>query len=356
MLQARFSKKRGNFQLSCNFAVPGGGLGIFGPSGSGKSTLLECVAGLLRPDEGEIVLDGEVLDAGRVHVPPERRGIALVFQEGALFPHLTVAGNLAYGRARRLGCGPEVITRDEVVDLLDLGPLMERRPQALSGGEARRVALGRALLSRPRMLILDEPLTGLDEQLRRRILPDLIRIRDRLRLPTLFVSHVLAEVLALSDRLLVLEAGRQVALGEARQVLHDPAVFPVAEATGLENVLEVTLRENVPADGVTRAEWHGLPVALPLQSGAWEGVVRVALRASDVVLTHGSEASSARNRWPGRVVAVTATPSRVLVRLEVPGGESLLAEVTARAVADLGLVPGAEVTLVVKAMSFRILG
>lgn len=349
MLEARFRKRRGEFVLDCDFTVPGGGLGVFGPSGSGKSTLLECLAGLLRPDEGEIRLDGEVLFGKGVDVPPERRGIALVFQDGALFPHLTVRQNLLYGARRQ---GPEAVGFDDAVSLLDLGGLLDRKTPGLSGGEARRVALGRALLSRPRMLVLDEPLTGLDEALRRRILPLLLEVRDRLRLPTLFVSHVLAEVLALSDRILVLEKGRQAALGATREVLHDPALFPVAEATGLENVMTVDLSAHEPADGVSLGTWAGQPVVLPLQEGAR---VRVALRASDIALTRHVEASSARNRWPARVASVTQAPSRVLVELDL-SGETLLAELTRRAVTELALQPGSEVTAVVKATSFRVLG
>lgn len=349
MLEARFRKRRGDFTLECDFTVPGGGLGVFGPSGSGKSTLLECLAGLLRPDEGEIRLDGDLLFGPSVDVPPERRGIALVFQDGALFPHLTVRANLLYGAGRP---GRPVVGFDEAVDLLGLGSLLERRPAGLSGGEARRVALGRALLSRPRMLILDEPLTGLDEALRRRILPLLLEVRDRLHLPTLFVSHALAEVLAMSDRLLVLERGRQVALGGPREVLHTPALFPLAEAAGLENVLTVDIAASEPEDGVSLGTWAGRPVVLPLQETAR---VRVALRASDVALTQGTEPSSARNRWPARVASLTRAPSRVLVRLDL-GGETLLAELTGRAVRELHLEEGAEVTAVVKATSFRVLG
>lgn len=349
MLEARFQKRRGDFTLSCDFTVPGGGLGVFGPSGSGKSTLLECVSGLLRPDSGEIRLDGEPLFGPGVDVPPERRGIALVFQDGALFPHLTVRQNLLYGASRK---GPDTVGFDDAVSLLDLGALLDRRPPGLSGGEARRVALGRALLSRPRMLILDEPLTGLDEALRRRILPLLLEVRDRLHLPTLFVSHVLAEVLALSDRILVLEAGRQVALGPARQVLHDPSMFPVAEATGLENVLTVAVESSDPEAGVSVGTWAGQVVVLPLQEVAR---VRVALRASDIVLTRVSETTSARNRWPARVASITQAPSRVLVELDV-AGETLLAELTRGGVTALGLQPGSEVTAVVKATSFRVLG
>ncbi len=191
---------------------------IFGPSGAGKTSLLDLIAGLRRPTSAAIELDGRVLTdtRQRISVPPQDRGIGYVPQDGALFPHLTVAGNLRYGyRAER---APARLRLEPVVGLLDLGPLLERRPAELSGGERQRVALGRALLTAPRLLLLDEPLAALDQGLRERILPYLEAVRDELEMPLLYVTHRAEEVVALCEEVLVLERGRLVAHGRTLEL------------------------------------------------------------------------------------------------------------------------------------------
>lgn len=201
--------RRGEFSLQASARSEARVIGLSGPSGAGKSTLLSLIAGLQRPDRGRIVLNGEILcdTAARIFVPPEQRRIGIVYQDAQLFPHLSVRSNLLYGFHRRL---PEErrFAFDDIVELLAIGHLLERRPRLLSGGEKQRVALGRALLYSPRLLLLDEPLASLDRARREQILPFLREVRDRLRMPMLYVSHVQAEVEYLADTIWTLDAGQ----------------------------------------------------------------------------------------------------------------------------------------------------
>lgn len=214
MLRVDVEKQLGEFSLSASFASEGRVTGLFGASGAGKSSLINMIAGLLRPDRGTIVIDGETLDdtAAGIHVPTWRRRIGYVFQDARLFPHLNVAQNLDYGRRmNRLAADPAQHTR--VVDLLDIGALLDRRPGKLSGGERQRVALGRALLSKPRLLLLDEPLGALDEARKLEILPYLVRLRDEANIPMVYVSHDVAELRQLATQIVMLRQGRVTSFG-----------------------------------------------------------------------------------------------------------------------------------------------
>lgn len=214
MLRVDVEKQLGEFSLSAAFASEGRVTGLFGASGAGKSSLINMIAGLLRPDRGTIVIDGETVDdtAAGIHVPTWRRRIGYVFQDARLFPHLNVAQNLDYGRRmNRLAADPAQRTR--VVDLLDIGALLDRRPGKLSGGERQRVALGRALLSKPRLLLLDEPLGALDEARKLEILPYLVRLRDEANIPMVYVSHDVAELRQLATQIVMLKQGRVTSFG-----------------------------------------------------------------------------------------------------------------------------------------------
>jgi molybdate transport system ATP-binding protein len=214
MLRVDVTKQLGEFSLEASFTSEGRVTGLFGASGAGKSSLINMIAGLLKPDRGVISLDGETLDdtAARVHVPPHRRRIGYVFQDARLFPHLNVRQNLDYGR-RMNGLADDPAQRSRVTELLDIGPLMDRRPGKLSGGERQRVALGRALLSKPRLLLLDEPLGSLDEGRKVEILPYLVRLRDEAGIPMVYVSHDAAELRQLATQIVMLRHGRVTALG-----------------------------------------------------------------------------------------------------------------------------------------------
>ena len=214
MLAVDVETRLGDFHLVAKFATAGGATALFGPSGAGKSTIANLVAGLLRPDRGRIVLDATVLfdAASRTDVPVHRRRIGYVFQEGRLFPHLTVARNLDYGRWMN-GLPRDAADMAHVVELLDIGALLDRRPGKLSGGERQRVAIGRALLMRPRMLLFDEPLASLDAGRKREILPYLVRLRDEAKVPMLYVSHQAAELKRIATDVVRIENGRITAQG-----------------------------------------------------------------------------------------------------------------------------------------------
>src|SRR5262249_43373510 len=216
MLRVDIAKKLGEFSLEASFTSEGRVTGLFGASGAGKTSLVGMIAGLLRPDRGVIALDDEMLDdtARRVDVPPHRRRIGYVFQDARLFPHMNVAENLDYGRRmNRLARDPAQQKR--VTGLLDIGHLLDRRPGKLSGGERQRVALGRALLSQPRLLLLDEPLGSLDEERKEEILPYLVRLRDQASIPMVYVSHDASELRQLASQIVMLQRGRVTALGGA---------------------------------------------------------------------------------------------------------------------------------------------
>ena len=214
MLRVEVTKQLGEFTLQASFTSEGRVTGLFGASGAGKTSLINMIAGLLRPDRGSIIVDGETLDdtAARVHIPAHRRRIGYVFQDARLFPHLDVRQNLDYGRRmNRLANDPVQHTR--VTDLLDIGRLLDRRPGQLSGGERQRVALGRALLSKPRLLLLDEPLGSLDEGRKVEILPYLVRLRDEANVPMVYVSHDAAEMRQLATQIVMLRHGQVTAFG-----------------------------------------------------------------------------------------------------------------------------------------------
>jgi molybdate transport system ATP-binding protein len=214
MLSVDVEKQLGDFNLAAKFETAAGATALFGPSGSGKTSLVNMIGGLLTPDRGRIALDDDVLfdSAARINVPTHRRRIGMVFQEGRLFPHMTVARNLDYGR-RMSGVAPNATEHDRVIALLDMGGLLTRRPGRLSGGERQRVAIGRALLMKPRLLLLDEPLASLDRARKLEILPYLARLRDEAKVPVIYVSHLAGEIQRLCSRVVRIEDGRVQASG-----------------------------------------------------------------------------------------------------------------------------------------------
>jgi molybdate transport system ATP-binding protein len=341
----------GNFQLDASFEAPPGVTVLFGRSGSGKTTVVNAVAGLLRPDRGRIVVDGEpVLDTvNGTMLPPHRRRMGYVFQDGRLFPHLTVRQNLLYGRwFAGMKAGEEL---PRIADLLGIGGLLDRRPAGLSGGEKQRVAIGRAILSNPRLLLMDEPLAALDEGRKAEILPYLERLRDELGLPILYVSHSVAEVARLATTVVLLEAGRVVAVGPATEVLADPAMAPVMGLREAGAMLTARLVEQ-DGDGLTRFETGGGPLWLPQVEAAAGSVLRLRILAQDVMLAvERPRGISALNVLAGLVEEVRLGEGPgAMVRVRV-GEEVLLARITRRSVGVLELAPGRPVFAVLKAVS-----
>ncbi|MDX5350351.1 MAG: molybdenum ABC transporter ATP-binding protein [Paracoccaceae bacterium] len=346
-LQHRFA----DFALDASFQAPPGVTALFGRSGSGKSTVVNAVAGLLRPDRGRIAVDDTVLldtEAG-VMLPSHRRRMGYVFQDARLFPHLTVRQNLLYGRwFAPKGPGADL---DRIVELLGLGALLDRRPGALSGGERQRVAIGRAILSKPRLLLMDEPLAALDEPRKAEILPYLERLRDELRLPILYVSHSVAEVARLATTLVLLDGGRVIAAGPAAEVMADPAVVPVMglREAGGTLVARLAAQED---DGLTRLAPGGGPIFLPRIEAPAGATLRLRILAQDVMLAmRRPEGISALN-----ILAATVEDIRMgegpgaLVRLRV-GGDLLLARLTRRSVQALELTEGRAVFAILKAVA-----
>jgi molybdate transport system ATP-binding protein len=343
------------FSLEIAFSAPDVGVtALFGPSGCGKSTILAAVAGLLRPQEGRVRLDDAVLldTARRIFVAPERRRCAVVFQEARLFPHLSVETNLRYGlrRAPRDAEGPGF---DEVVALLGIAPLLARRPSLLSGGERQRVALGRALLARPRLLLMDEPLASLDTARRGEVLPFLARLRDAARIPILYVTHALDEVDALANRLVLIEAGRVLADGPVEE-LAARTDLPLAARRDAGSLIACTIVAHDPGRGLTRLGFAGGAFLVPLRSEAPGTTARIRLRARDLaVATEEPRGISTQNILSATLLDISdaTTAHEVFLRLKV-GPTAMLARVTRDSVARLGLVPGMALWAVVKAVTF----
>lgn len=353
MLEVALTHAQGDFTLDARFDAPGGVTALFGRSGSGKTTLVNLIAGLARAQAGRIVLDGQVLfdgDAG-ICVPPHRRRLGYVFQDARLFPHLCVRANLLYGArfAPPGATGPEL---GDVAALLGIEALLDRMPQGLSGGEKSRVAIGRALLSRPRMLLMDEPLAALDMARRAEILGYLERLRDRLDLPILYVSHALSEIARLAQTMVLLDAGRVHAAGPVEAMLADPALAPVIgpRETGALIHARVEAHDD---DGLTRLAALGVSLWLPRVDGTAPGqAVRLRIMASDLILALSPPTGlSALNVVPARVTALRPGEGPgVLVQLEA-GGERLLARVTQRSAEALNLRPGLNLHAILKAVS-----
>jgi molybdate transport system ATP-binding protein len=342
----------GGFALDVKFAAPDGVTVLFGRSGSGKTSVVNAVAGILRPDRGKVTAQGIVLtDTARgLYLPPSRRRIGYVFQEPRLFPHLTVAQNLGFGRwfAPRDAAGARP---ERIITLLGLEHLLARRPLALSGGEKQRVAIGRAILSKPRLLLMDEPLAALDAARRDEILPYLERLREELGLPILYVSHSAVEVARLATTLVLIEGGRVRKAGPAAQLMADPALAP---AFGLRE-LGAIIRAEVAAhedDGLTRLTASAGALWVPHVDMAPGTHLRLRVPASDVTLAlRRPEGVSALNILPARITAIRRGDGPgALVQLDC-GGELLLARVTQRSVEGMGLAPGLDLYVMLKALS-----
>ncbi len=343
------------FGLDVAFTAPSTGVtALFGPSGCGKTTILSAIAGLLQPQAGCVTLDGVALvdTAASLVVPPERRRCAVVFQDARLFPHLQVEGNLRFGlrRAPRDATGPSF---DDVVALLGIGHLLARRPLGLSGGERQRVALGRALLARPRLLLMDEPLAALDGARRAEVLPFLARLRDAAQMPILYVTHALDEVDTLADTLVLLEAGRVLAAGPI-EALSARTDLPLAARRDAGVVLACTLLARDDASGLSRLGFPGGELIIPRRAEPAGTRLRVRLRARDVaVATVRPDGLSIHNILPCTLAGISqaGTPHEVFLRLAV-GETILLARVMQDSIARLGLVPGMALFALVKAIAF----
>ncbi len=355
-LSVEVEHEQGAFRLAAAFAAPGGVTALFGRSGAGKTTLVNIIGGLLRPRRGRVVVDGAKLvdtQAG-LFVPPHRRRIGYVFQEARLFPHLSVRQNLAFGRwfAPRGEAGHEF---GSVVDLLGIAHLLARRPNGLSGGERQRVAIGRALLAKPRLLLLDEPLASLDETRKAEILPFIERLRDEAGIPIVYVSHSIPEVARLADTLVVLDGGRVAAAGAASEILGRLDVSGVTGSRDAGAVLPACVAVHDEVYGLTilttpAGDLHVPRIDLPVAAR-----LRVQVHARDVMLSLSRpEGLSALNVLPGTVAEISADiadgGSGAEVRLDC-GGVPLVARITRKSLAGLSLAPGTPVFAIVKGIA-----
>lgn len=338
------------FTLDVEVATTAGVLGVFGASGSGKTSLLLAIAGLSRPCAEKISVRGRPIDG----LPPERRRVALVGQDALLFPHLDVRGNLTYapGAAARLASA----AGRELLELMRLGPLLDRRTGGLSGGERQRVALGRALLAGPELLLLDEPTSALDADLSREVLTLLLRVKRELSLPMMFVTHRAPELLALADDCVVLEEGRVVARGKPVEVLKRPRVLGVANLVGVDNLLSLPVVAQDEEGGMTLLGLGGgLALRVPHRDAGEGDAVAVGFYADDILLFLDRPAGlSARNVLPCEVGGVDELGHDVLVTLAV-GETEWRARVTPAAAAELGVRRGMKGVAVLKTTAVHLL-
>jgi molybdate transport system ATP-binding protein len=347
-LEVDVEHTRGNFHLAARFAAQPGVTALFGRSGAGKSSLVDIVAGLVRPQRGRIVIDGEMLvdTAKGVFVPRHRRRVGYVFQDSRLFPHLSVRQNLLYGRWFSRGAGGVAGDFGSIVELLGIAHLIERRPDSLSGGEKQRVAIGRALLAHPKMLLMDEPLASLDEQRRAEILPYIERLRD-IGVPILYVSHSVTEVARLATTVVILNAGKVAAVGPVLDIL------PLADASDGGSVLDAVVADHDDTFQLTRLISPAGELQVPRLSAAAGSTVRAYIRSRDVMLSlQQPQEISALNVLAGKVAQIAHSGAQADVRLDC-NGATLVARLTAKSVQRLALAPGRPVFAVIKSVSFE---
>lgn len=350
-LEVAVRHQLGQLVLDAKFEIQRRGItALFGPSGAGKTTIVNAIAGLLRPQHGRVVIDGHVVldTANNVFVPARLRRTGYVFQDARLFPHLNVEANLRFGW-RRAALRADEKRFSEIVDLLGLRPLLRRRPAKLSGGEKSRVALGRALLGAPRLLLLDEPLAALDAARKAEILPYLERLRDLERLPMIYVTHATDEVSRLAEDLIVLSEGRVVAHGSVFDLLSDPDLGGFVPFTGAVFPVRVTGHRE---DGLTSLAFDGGTLLVPRLAREPGTMLRVRLRADETMLAcEAPEAISANNVLAAKILSVHAGGAlHADVQLRC-GNVKLVARITRASLARLGLAPGQNVFAIVKSVT-----
>ena len=342
--------RQGAFTLNAKLSIDGGLTALYGASGSGKTTLINLVAGLQAPERGRIAFEDRVFvdTERRIWLPPHKRRIGYVFQEGRLFPHMTVEQNLRYGlRFSRQPLGQAEVGR--VVEMLSIGHLLKRRPAGLSGGEKQRVALGRALVSAPELLLMDEPLSALDAELKTQILPYIERIRDEAAIPILYVSHAIEEVARLATRVVAINAGKVTASTDTDATL--PLLTDGERAMPSGNFLHAVVTGHSPEDGLTIAECKAGPLFLRQTDIAVGRHIRAFVPSGEIVLSlEEPRGISALNRLSGVIESVTETGHTVIVSVDCHG-DRMQAAITRRSANLLALQKGLRVHLLFKTVS-----
>lgn len=353
MLEVDVSRRLGRLHIAAAFEAGPGVTALFGRSGAGKTSIVNMIAGLLKPERGRIAANGRVLfdSYAKTSLPVHKRRIGYVFQDGRLFPHLTVARNLIYGRWFTPR-GERRADFDQVVELLEIGPLLARYPASLSGGEKQRVAIGRALLTSPRLLLMDEPLASLDEHRKREILPYIERLRDETRIPIVYVSHSLDEVARLASTIVLVSEGCVETAGPTAEILSRTDLFPLTGRFEAGAVVECTVIGRDQKTGLMRLASKAGELLVPSADIAEGAILRTRVRARDVMIaTSRPSGFSALNVVPAKVEDVRADPPYADVRLDA-GGEALLARITEYSVRNLGLKKGRNVYAVIKSTAF----
>lgn len=353
-LDVQLRHRFGAFSLDLAFTAPPGVTALFGRSGAGKTTVVNAVAGLIRPDEGQISLNGQMLLNTRTghFTPPHRRRIGYVFQDARLFPHLNVEQNLKYGRwftPRR----ERYTDLDRITSLLGISHLLARKPASLSGGETQRVAIGRALLASPKLLLMDEPLASLDDARKDQILPYIERLRDELEIPVVYVSHSIAEVARLATDIVVLSAGHVVLAGPTADIMRRPDLLPIEEQGESGSVLAATVEGHDERYAMTALSTSAGRVLVPALDAAIGAKLGLRIRARDVMIAvRRPEGLSALNVLPGRIVSASASGS-TQIQIEIACGQAnILSRITRQSYDALGLAVGRDVFAVIKTVSF----
>ncbi|MDA8229810.1 MAG: molybdenum ABC transporter ATP-binding protein [Magnetospirillum sp.] len=353
MLDLAVRRTQGVFTLDVSFAAGSGVTALFGRSGSGKTSVINMVAGLSRPDDGRIVVGGRLLfDSGRrIDVPPEDRRVGCVFQEARLFPHLSVRANLTFGM-KRLAPAERKIPFDVVIGVLGIDHLLERHPARLSGGEKQRVAIGRALLASPRILLMDEPLAALDAARKEEVLPFIARVARQFAVPMLYVSHSMDEVLRLADTLVLIDGGRVAAVGTVESVLARTDLRPLTGRYDAGAVVEGIVAGHDEDFGVTRLAFGGGELVVGRLALAIGTRTRVRIHARDVAIAlDRPERISVRNVLPCVVRSVAAAEGHLVDVVLDCGGSPLWSQITRQAQAALALAPGLPVHALIKAVT-----
>ncbi len=338
-IEVDVAHRLGAFALDVRFTSAGRLTAFFGQSGAGKTSLVNVIGGLIRPDRGRIAVDGTTLvdTASGIFVPTHRRRVGYVFQEGRLFPHLTVRQNLMFGRWFRPPLERKV-QLETVLDLLGIGHLLQRRPGALSGGEKQRVAIGRALLASPRLLLMDEPLAALDDERKAEILPFIERLRDEANVPIIYVSHSLAEVGRLANSIVVLRNGRVAAAGDPAEVLSRSALVPQDAVEEAGAVIEARISQHDIQFGLTMLQSKAGLLRAPHLDLPTGTTVRVRIRARDVMIANAPPVGlSALNVLPGKVIELKDSGETAVEVAIDCNGVKLWARLTRKSVETLGL-------------------
>lgn len=354
-VEVQIRHKLGDFPLDVQFAVENPGItALFGPSGSGKTSTINAIAGLIRPQSGRIAINGRVLldTAQGIFVCPRRRRVGYVFQDGRLFPHMTVRSNLLFGwrRAGRPVGGEDI---DGLINLLGLARLLDRKPLSLSGGERQRAALGRALLCKPELLLLDEPLAALDQARKAEIMPYLERLRDEAKIPMIYVSHLADEVARLADHIILLDHGRVAAQGRVADIMARLDLFPLTGRFEAGAVLFATVSGHDAGHALTELAFSGGRLIVPLIARPPGGQVRLRIKAHDVALSLARpEQISAMNILPAVISEIREDAAGPYADIQLAcGSDKLLARITRRSAAELALRPGLALFAIIKSVN-----